>query len=337
MRRLAPTWLAVVAGALFVVSCSDSSTPTQPLTSNQPSLQEFVNQGTSARIHVMPTRAIAALNEAKGGSHGGGGKPKTSTSTGINYHGGPIIQNTKVVAIYWGTSRIYNGGPNPGTAGSGTSDGSLVGYFLRNLGASAYFNINTTYYDGNGNYVNPSVDYASFWADNSAPGSSVSDSKIQAEVVKGFTSGAYSYDPNTLYAVFSGSGVNLGGGFGTQYCAYHGYFTYNGNVVKYAAMPYVADYPSGCNVQSTTPNGDFAADGVINVLAHETEETTTDPHLNAWYDRRGYENADKCAWKFGTVYTVSNGSYANMKIGSLDFLIQMNWVNAGSGGCLQGY
>ena len=35
------------------------------------------------------------------------------------------------------------------------------------------------------------------------------------------------------------------------------------------------------------------------------EETATDPDLNAWYDRRGYENADKCAWTFGTTYTVA--------------------------------
>ena len=37
----------------------------------------------------------------------------------------------------------------------------------------------------------------------------------------GFTSGALTYDPNTLYAIFTPGKVNLGGGFGTQYCAYH--------------------------------------------------------------------------------------------------------------------
>ena len=42
---------------------------------------------------------------------------------------------------------------------------------------------------------------------------------------------------------------------------------------------------------------------MASVIAHELEEAATDPDLNAWYDSRGYENADKCAWTFGTTYT----------------------------------
>jgi hypothetical protein len=63
----------------------------------------------------------------------------------------------------------------------------------------------------------------------------------------------------------------------------------------------------------------------------------TDPNLNAWYDRRGYENADKCAWTFGTTYTTSNGAQANMNLGGLNFLIQQNWVNANGGFCALSY
>jgi Phosphate-induced protein 1 conserved region len=107
--------------------------------------------------------------------------------------------------------------------------------------------------------------------------------------------------------------------------------------VLYAAMPYDAAYPGACNVISTSANGDLGADSEVNTLAHETEEATTDPLLNAWYDRRGQENADKCAWKFGTEYTAANGMPANMNLGGKDFLVQMNWVNAGSGGCAQSY
>ena len=46
------------------------------------------------------------------------------------------------------------------------------------------------------------------------------------------------------------------------------------------------------------------------------EEAVTDPDLNAWYDTRGYENADKCAWTFGATYTVANGGQANLKLSS---------------------
>jgi hypothetical protein len=49
------------------------------------------------------------------------------------------------------------------------------------------------------------------------------------------------------------------------------------------------------------------------------------------------ENADKCAWTFGTTYVVANGALANMRLGTgtsaRDFLIQRNWVNANGGGC----
>ena len=62
------------------------------------------------------------------------------------------------------------------------------------------------------------------------------------------------------------------------------------------------------------------------VLAHELEEAVTDPDLNAWFDSKGYENADKCAWTFGTTHTVANGSQANMSIGGRDFLIQRCFI-----------
>ena len=88
-------------------------------------------------------------------------------------------------------------------------------------------------------------------------------------------------------------------------------------------------------MQTTCPNCNAGADCMASIIAHELEEAHTDPDLNAWYDTRGYENADKCAWTFGTTYTV-NGAKANMKLGTRDFLIQQNWVNAGGGYCAVG-
>jgi len=59
--------------------------------------------------------------------------------------------------------------------------------------------------------------------------------------------------------------------------------------------------------------------------------------LNAWYDSRGMENADKCAWTFGATYAAKNGTMANMTLGLRDFLIQQNWVNASGGYCAKSY
>lgn len=264
----------------------------------------------------------------------------TTSKTGIFYHGGPLLINaTNVAAVYWAGSTIYSGGPTPGTHGSGSQDGSLVGYFLNHLGGSGYFNINTTYYDGTGASVKNVVNYTQYWANNTnAPSGtqSVTDAQMVSMLQSGFTSGALTYDPNTLYAIFTAGKVNLGGGFGTQYCAYHswGSVTVNGTsrTVLYAAMPYDYAYPTGCTNGTAAPNGDPGADAEVNTLAHETEETTTDERGNAWYDRRGYENADKCAWNFGTTQTNGTGVW-NITVGTKQFLVQQNWINSGSGGC----
>ena len=76
-----------------------------------------------------------------------------------------------------------------------------------------------------------------------------------------------------------------------------------------------------------------SADAMASIVAHELEEATTDPDLNAWYDTQGYENADKCAWTFGTQQTAANGSKYNMIINGMEYLVQRNWVNASGGFC----
>ena len=64
---------------------------------------------------------------------------------------------------------------------------------------------------------------------------------------------------------------------------------------------------------------------MVSIVAHELEEATTDPDLNAWYDSSGNENADKCAWTFGhSQYQVSNGAWANVRLGTRDYLLQRN-------------
>lgn len=314
--------LGTAVGWLLVACTPESRSPTQTTAPSDPASFQLQNPGTHVMLlrgHVRPAGPLAA----------------TPADNGIAYHGGPIIYAQKVAAIYWSSSTIYPGGPAPGTTGAGSADGSLVGFFMSHLGASPYYNINTTYYDGTGSPVQNSVAYTQFWASNTnvpLPGMVVPDQLIQAQIVSGFTSGKLTYDPNTLYLVFTDQLVNLGGEFGIIYCAYHGNFAWNGNDVKYAAMPHDIDFPD-CNALNGSPNNDPAADAEVNTLAHETEETNTDEDLNAWYDASGNENADKCAWTFGRTYAAADGATANMNLGGRDFLVQQNWVNANGGSC----
>ncbi|HMA03896.1 MAG TPA: hypothetical protein VKP02_16130 [Gemmatimonadaceae bacterium] len=319
------TLVSAVGAVLLVNACTDAPSITAPSSSAAPSasrVQEFNGR------HLFHTKDFYAKANAG----------RLGSNSGIVYHGGPLIVSsavTKVVAIYWGTGTIYSG--QPSGYGSGGGDGSLIGSFLRSLGGSPYFNINTTYYDGTGARVLNQVGYTGYWttgADVAGPSSSPTDADMVNLIARGISLNRITYDPNTVYAIFTGSRVNLGGGFGSQYCAYHTHGTTSSGVVLYAAMPHNQDYPSGCTSALASPNADVAANSEVNTLAHEIEETTTDKLGTAWYDRRGYENADKCAWTWGTTHTASNGGVYNMQLADGKFyLIQRNWVNSGSGGC----
>jgi hypothetical protein len=287
--------------------------------------------------------------------HGAAGGP--SAQADILYWGGRVIPNQRLVAIYYSPTTIYNNGPVPGTVGTAGNDHSLVGYFLGHLGGSSYWNINTLYYQiagGQQQFVQNTMSYDGFWAANGPgaprPGQAVKPGEMVKVVEDGFASGALTYDPSTLYMIFTGPGVNLGGGFDPdhlQYCAWHSaYIRKNGQTVQISAMPYdgdfTPDHPSNDGfvcVLYPGPNGDPGADAVVSAAAHETEETATDPYINGflgWYDQFGEENADKCAYTYGALFK-SGGGYWNVTIGAKPFLVQQNWAPLQSQRCLKSY
>jgi hypothetical protein len=102
----------------------------------------------------------------------------------------------------------------------------------------------------------------------------------------------------------------------------------NGADIKYLfagrADACIGSCVSSTNQQSS-PNGDVPVDGMISVLAHEIAEAGSDPELNAWTDASGQENADKCAWTFGTTQAASGGGQYNVVAGGKQYLIQQNW------------
>jgi len=210
---------------------------------------------------------------------------------------------------------------------------SIITSFLGSVGGSPYFNINTTYYNAANTKVRNSVTFAGSTTDNYSQGSSLSDGSIKTIVSKAIGSGALPKDKNGIYFVLTSKDVNETSGFCTQYCGWHTHGTIRKADIKYSFVGDAARCLSGCAAQSTSPNGNPGVDGMISVIAHELEEAATDPDLNAWYFSTGNENADQCAWTFGTQYTTGNGSKANMNLGGRDFLIQQNWIRAASGKC----
>ena len=254
-----------------------------------------------------------------------GSKPARPVGNGISYHGGPVILGTTNVYYIWYGNWAGNGAE------------SILTPLAMNIGGSPYFNINTSYYNGAGVRVSNSVNYAGSTTDNYSQSTAMNDNGVQAVVSSAISSGRLPKDTNGVYFVLTSADVNETTGFCTQYCGWHTHGTISGSDIKYAFIGNPDRCPTACMAQTTSPNGNPGADGMASIIAHELEEAVTDPDLNAWYDSRGQENADKCAWTFGSTYTTSNGSKANMKLGNLDYLIQRNWVNASGGYCALSY
>ncbi|MEO8050054.1 MAG: Ig-like domain repeat protein [Acidobacteriota bacterium] len=243
-----------------------------------------------------------------------------STGNKINYNGGPVLLGTTKVYYIW----------------YGNWDGSSIG-ILSNLashiGGTSYFNINTGYFDGNGASVSNSVSFAGSAQDSNSRGTNLSENDIWLIVSNALSQGSLPIDSNGVYFVLTSGNVKVSG-FPSTYCGWHSQRTFNNAHIQYAFVGNPDPMGlSGCAQQTVSPNANPGADAMANIIAHELEEAITDPGLDAWYDSSGNENADKCAWTFGSTYTAINGSKANMQLGGKDYLIQQNWVNESGGYC----
>jgi hypothetical protein len=137
---------------------------------------------------------------------------------------------------------------------------------------------------------------------------------------------------NGYYPVYSDQGRGHAG-----YCAWHSWGTINGTPIQFAFF-FNLDGDPGCDPGGSSGGHSQGLAALGNVSGHELSEALTDPRGDGWYDNSGAENADKCAWTFGSsLVHFSNGS---------DWKIQGNWSNAvytnggsylGSGsGCIDG-
>lgn len=269
-----------------------------------------------------PERWAKGGNGNGHGHNGGGGG--SGGQYGIYYHGGPImLGTTSVYYIYYGTWSA--------------SQAAIFEDFASSLGGSPYFNMETTYWDSNNNYVANSVRFGGATYDAYSQGTSLSDSAIFSIVQTAIQNGSLPKDANGVYFVITSPDVAKSG-FCTSYCGWHTNGSFKGTDLKYSFVGDSDRCPSACSGQSgSSPNGDTGVDGAINIIAHELNEAVSDPDLNAWFDSFGRENADKCAWTWGTQYTAPNGSRANVHLGGRDYLLQENWVNAANVGCALAY
>ena len=229
--------------------------------------------------------------------------PKVPVPATLNLikHTGSAMPATHIYSIYWGPSFPM-----------GYADS--VDGFLTGISLSSYNSVTTQYMTSVS--VPNVMTFGGRFVDSSAPpSSSPTTASILAEVYKVVaTNGKQSMDPQGLYMVFTNNVPAK-----ANFCAWHGAGAVGGTTFTIAYQPFLGTF-AGCNANlliNYKLKTNVAVDSVANVASHEIYETVTDPLLNAWYDSKGAEIGDKCAWKTAT--TIAGYS------------VQTEWDNSTSG------
>lgn len=223
-------------------------------------------------------------------------------------------------------------------AGDVSTWNSVLGNIISSLGTSAsnsiakpghVLNTNVGYFTTKG-VAAPSLQWVANTTITAPTAVNVTDAQV-ATYINTFIAGrtvAVPTGTSPVYVYIGAKNTRLTSGFGTRYCGWHTYGTTStlANVQYIAIQDFTSTYYRACSAQTTvSPNGNIALDAMASVFAHEVDETLTDPFINAWYDVSGSENADKCAWTFGTTTSLSGYQY-NVTLGSMKYLIQQNWL-----------
>lgn len=303
---------------------------------------------TALPVHADPPSPANPAGQALGIVPTHNGAVRASGSGQLVYHSGGSVQTGthNTYAIYW----------NPGGKGSFSSgyQSTINGYFADVAAASVagatnnVYESDTQYYQTIGGKTThitfaeqfggsaaPTDALASNGCSNTSGGSfgCVSDQQIANEVEKVRAANGWPTGANAEYFVFLAKGFSTCAGsscFVSYFCAYHSSYTNaSGATVIYANMPYANVSPSACGT-GQNPYGDADAQATLNVTSHEANESITDFLGNAWYDRAGYENGDKCAWKFGTVSGPSGAEY-NQTINGHHYFLQGEYSNQDRG------
>jgi hypothetical protein len=235
------------------------------------------------------------------------------------YHGGTLLKNPTIYYIWYGDWT--------------PAQKAILETLATHFSGTPYANILTTYYDSAGTVPNSAV-FGGSAADNYSVGRSLSDLSLQTIVDTAIVNHSLPLDLNGIYFILAAADVNEVSGFCTKYCGFHKNAAVARSHLNIAFIGNPAvQCPNACEAQSISPNNDAGVDSAASVVAHELEESITDPSGSGWYDVNGDESADKCAYTYGATTRMPNGSLANIQLGGLNYLIQQNWVNIGAGHC----
>lgn len=289
-----------------------------------------------AAVTTAPNGQRLSLMLRHGIKGGGGGGSKNGAV--LIAHGGPVLKSEAPYVIYWTGGQAVS-------SSFATSESVLNTYLTDVAAASAAGSTTNVYsvlaqqygapysqtFNANGaGKAKPQVVLATdaypSTGCSTATGMTacVSDSSIQAELTKLITAGtlpptgAIGTGTNPVFFVVTPPNVNVCTStsqcVNNSFCAYHSYFVNNKQDVLYASVPFsvFATSTKGCQTDQYSsyntpvgPSGDEAYN-IADDLSHELSETITDPLINAYYSRGGYEVGDLCE-AYGATADTSKG------------------------------
>ena len=213
---------------------------------------------------------------------------------------------------------------------------SIISNFISNLGGSSYWGINTAYYmfiEGTKTYVSDQVTLKGSFNDNYSQGTSITQSLIEDKIIPNAVSNGLTLDVNGIYLILMSKDIKFPS-YCLNWCAKSFHSTISGATIKYSVIgDPETQCPRLCAYQETTPNGNLAADTMINLIANSLANVATDPLSMSWWDSHGNQNADKCNFNFGTsTFKTTNGAIANLTLNGKNYLVQQLW-NLNKGAC----
>lgn len=264
----------------------------------------IISPALAEKREVLPSVVSINMPHVLPPNAGGAGRNNgPAFSNNLTYHNGPVMSsNVQITPIYWGSSWNDAGFRSDKISGL---NALYVGY-----SNSKYANITSQYSDAKKSFVTSNVSIMTELKDFSIASSKSTD--VFNKVVQLIGS---NLSPNGYYPVYTDLPRGNAG-----FCAWHSYGTVNkGGVtfnVKFAFF-FSLENDSSCSVYTSLNGYTGVTQSLANVSAHELAEAMSDPELNAWYDKQGYENADKCAWNFSGV----------QRLGTIDWKLQGEWSN----------
>ena len=248
----------------------------------------------------------------------------------IIYHaGGPLN-------VYSGTVQIIPVWVGAWNDARKATWNTILGNLVSSLGAGGIatnnhvFKTNLGYFTTNAPTLSwPNTASASIAATGSSKGGliQISDANVATYINNAIKNKVIAAGAKPIYVYIGANNTRLSSGFGTAYCGWHSIGTIGVKNIPYIAIQdFTSTYARSCAVQTMSPNMDYQLDAVASILVHEIDEALTDPDLRTWYDSRGAENADKCAWTFTPTFGAKNGGMANFTVNGYEYLIQRNWL-----------